>query len=141
MTLSIDVDSKQAIGLLEAVATSNEKLISLSETLQSHPAVVRALRGFDCRYYQTGVMVELYVDAELQNGYAMSWWVDLSWTETNWIIESKILINRDQGQEVLKEFPDKSPETLKDLIDQLKETISTLADPSTNIDLVTANGS
>jgi hypothetical protein len=141
MTLSIDVNSKQAIGLLEAIATGNEKLISLSETLRSHPAVVRALRGFDCRYYQTGVMVEWYVDAELQNGYAMSWWVDLSWTETNWVIEAKILINRDQGQEVLKEFSEQFPNTLKDLISQLKETISTLADSSTNIDLVTAYGS
>jgi hypothetical protein len=141
MTFDMDAESKQVIGLLEAVATSNEKLISLSQTLRSHPAVVRVLRGFDCRYYQTGVMLEWYVDAELQNGYGMCWWVDVSWTEINWIIESRISINRDQNQEVLKEFPGKSPETLDELINQLKETISALADPSTNIDLVNDHAS
>lgn len=139
MTFGMDIESKLVIEFLEVIATSNEKLISLSETLRSHPTVVRVLRSFDCRYYRTGVMLEWYVDAELQNGYGMCWWVDVSWAETNWIIESKILINRDQNQEVLKEFSDKFPETLKDLISQLRETILDLADSKTNIDLVTTN--
>ena len=138
----MDADSNLVIGLLEAIATSNEELVSLSEMLRSHPSVIRVLRGFDCRNYRTGVRLEWYVDAELRSGHGMCWSVDVSWAEANWVISSKISINRngDQGQDVLKEFADKSAQTLKDFISQLRDTMSDLAKSPINIELVTANG-
>jgi hypothetical protein len=131
----MDVKSKQAIDLLEMIADSNEKFIALSQYLRSKSTVIRVLHSFECRKYATGAMLQGYVDAEVQNGKAICWWLEVHWGKGKWVIEFRVLVNGDQGQETIKEFPDKISETFSEFIDQLEQATSELVGYVEIIDL------
>lgn len=130
----MDVASAESIRVLECIAACNEELISLSQWLHSF-ADIKPSRGFDCRAYESGTMLEAYVEAELDGGKTICWWLDVKWRAQEWSIQSSVSLNDDQGQRVLKNFPDKTPQTLDDLIKQLQEAASDLAAYARSMDL------
>jgi hypothetical protein len=122
----MDAESKSAVQLLEAVAASTNQFVGFAQRLQSSARVVSAVYGIDCRRLDTGPFLVEYVDVELQNGMAVAWWLELNWNETKWMIESRVLMNDEQGQDVLKEFPSREAETLGDCINHLFAATSDL---------------
>lgn len=134
----MDAESKQAANLLEIIADSNEKLITLSQGLRSKTEVIRVLHSLECRRYSTGTVLQGYVDAEIQNGKAICWWLEVHWGEGKWVIESRVLVNSDQGQETAKEFPDRVSETFSEFIVQLGQVTSELVSSVGIIDLAAA---
>jgi len=49
--------------------------------------------------------VELWADAELDDGTARAWSLELRWAEPRWVIEAYLLKDSVQGQEELHAFP------------------------------------
>jgi hypothetical protein len=135
LILSMDSESRQAVILLDTIADSNEKFIALSQYLRSKPTVIRVLHNLECRKYTTGTMLQGCVDAEVQNGKAICWWLEVHWGTGKWVIEFRVLVNSNQGQETIKEFPDKISETFSEFIDQLEQATSELVDSVKIIDL------
>ena len=122
----MDMQSKQAIDLLEVIADSNEKFIALSQSLRLNPVVTHVLHSLECRKYATGTVLQGYVDAEIQNGKAICWWLEVHWGEGKWIIESRVSVTDDQGQDTIKEFSDKASETFSEFIIQLRQATTEL---------------
>ena len=135
----MDIESIQVAQLLMVIAETNEKFIAFSQDLRSRPEVIRVLHSFECRKYGEGVGFEGYVDAELHNGRAVCWWLEVHWSEERWLIESRILVNSDQGQDPIKEFPEKVSDTLGGFIAQLEQVIAELVGSIGTIDLTSAN--
>jgi hypothetical protein len=133
----MDIASKNASRLLEALAESKGTLTDFARQLRSQPEVVRVLTNFEPREYQTGFVLEGYVDAELRNGKAMAWWLEARWNESLWTIESRVLVNDDQGQYTFREFPERTAETLDDCIAQLALATTELIDSGDAVALVT----
>jgi len=131
----VNETSLPAIRLLESLAHCNEALIELCLSLRSSPHVTNVQRRFDCRAYETGVMIEAYAEAELTNGNSICWWLELNWNEPNWLIEASVLVNDNQGQMTLKEFQDKTANSVDDLVVQLRNAISELVASADAIDL------
>jgi|SRR5882724_3939880 len=121
----MDAESAESIRVLESIAQCNEQFIALSQwlSLSGHKNVTHDV---DCRAYESGTMLEAYVEAELEDGKVICWWLDISWNRESWRIAASVLVNNDDGQEVLKDFPEKTPGTLNDFVDQLKEASADL---------------
>ena len=134
----MDAESASSIRALECIASCNEQLIALSQWLPSAPGIRTVSHGFDCRAYESGTSVEAYVEAELEDGKVICWWLEVGWDGQEWRIEPSVLVNDDQGQRVLRDFPCKNPRTLDGLIVELKGATSDLVSYARSMDLSTA---
>ena len=131
----MDAESRESTRVLEAIAKCNEQFIALSHWLRSS-GYKGVTQGVDCRAYETGTMLEAYVEAELSDGRIICWWLDISWNQASWRIASSVVLNNDDGQEVLKSFPDKTPITLSDFVDQLQEASSDLVGQANSLNTI-----
>jgi hypothetical protein len=141
-----DTESKHIAKFLEALAGSRLELAELAHKLESRPDVIGALYSLECsKYrrlspecfnYQTYVALEGYVDVELRNGKGIAWWLEIHWNDERWVIESRVLLNDNRGQnaqEVIREFSDRTAETLDKCIEQLSQAISDLISSTDSI--------
>jgi len=122
----VDIASIQATRVFQGIARCNAALIDLSEVVRLSPEVTAVVRGLDFRGYQTGTVIEGYVDAELTSGKAICGWLEVRWTEEHWIIETRVLVNDATGQRTYKEFAERAPQTLDDFLVQLNDATSNL---------------
>ena len=141
----MDTESRYVIKFLETLADSELELGELARRLRSRPDVVSSFCSLDCSKYQhlfryptpvALVTIEGYVDIELRNGKRIAWWLEVNWNDEQWIIESCVLLNDNQGQniqEAIKEFPDRTAETLDECIEQLSKAISDLVNSADSV--------
>lgn len=130
----MDADSAASTKLLESIAGSNEQFIALSQWLRSLPEI-KVTRGFECRAYKSGTMIEAYVEAEVDENKTVCWWLDVGWNNEQWLIESSVLLNDDQGQKVLRTFPTRTARSLDDFVTQLAEATEDLTTHARSMDL------
>ena len=122
----MDALSNELTRIFQGIAKSNQVLIDLCESLRFSPFVHAVVRGFDLRTYETDVMIEGFVDAELTSSKAICAWLEIRWNQDNWIIETRVLVNDDHGQPLYEGFPDRTPSTLDDFLLQLQGATSDL---------------
>lgn len=89
---------------LKLLAVLSEQLVEHAAELRARPEVVHVARGVDVRMYESGPVLELYVDAELRNGRALTWWIDLHPEEASLVVSTRVLRMRDSDQEVVLSF-------------------------------------
>jgi len=91
---------------LEALAIAREHLIKASIRLRDRPSVTRVGTGTDCRGYRSASMFETYVEAELNSGSTLTWWIEITWDHV-WRIASRIYRDDDDGHAIHREFADR----------------------------------
>lgn len=109
------------------------KMIDIAVTLRNQ-SICRSVRtGLDIRMYESGLMIELFVDTELATGAAITYWIDIVPNEFGpWRVEASI--RRMSGDEQLKmrsveERDVQSVSELTSLVDQIIDVFRT-TDPS-----------
>ena len=122
----MDDKSKHVGKFLETVAINNKKFIKLAEHLRSQFNVLSVSQNINCQQFESSVVLELSVDAELRNGKAVCWWLELNWTNKQWVIDTCVLVNHNQGQDKLKDFPNKLPETFEEFIVEFNKSTDEL---------------
>jgi hypothetical protein len=122
----MDIQSKEAIELLEVLAATNTKINDLAQHLRTHPDVLRVLHALECREFLTGSTVEGYVDVELRNGKSVCWFMEVGWSNDAWIIDTRILVNDACGQETAHHFPERIIDKCNVFLEQLIESIDEL---------------
>jgi len=125
---------------LEAIALSHETLIELAVKLTFHPEVTDVLQDVYLRRYECGPTVEGYVDAKLRTGKGIYWWLEVTWDENIWLVESSVNVTNliiDEGSNYLIRFKDKKAETLDEFIVVLEEATLELVKSADSIDLST----
>ena len=121
----MDKESVSATFLLEALATANARLIEFSRALRSRLEVVDVLHCLECRWYLTGPMIEGYVDVEIRGRKSVAWLLDIRWPD-KWLVDTRVVSNHGQYQDVLREFPTREAESLGELITVLNLAVSEL---------------
>jgi hypothetical protein len=95
---------------LEAIASVRERLIDASVGLRRHSRVKHVKTDVDLREYRTGSALETFVEAELDTGSTLTWWIEISWQEV-WKIVARVYRDSEDGQVTLIEFHERaSPE-------------------------------
>jgi hypothetical protein len=131
----MDIDSKNAIRVLNSIAASYTRIMKFTHQIRSQPMVKQATDRFEIRNFQTGNLLVEYIDAELANGNAINWWLEINWDGQQWGIESHVGINRNggQGQEIIRYLQEKKPDSLEILIRDLESTTTELIENSVDI--------
>ena len=136
----MDTPSRDVVRMLEAIADSNSQFIELASRLRSRPDITRVHHDLDCRKYLTGSVVQIYVEAELESANSVTWWLDLRWNEDHWFVEGRVLVDNDQGQDTVREYPDRTADTLDACIKDLLQVTADLVSSVDSIDFaVVAN--
>jgi hypothetical protein len=131
----MDSPSQYAIRAFEALAAGNEQLAALTRRLRERPGVESAQHSLDARWYESGPMIEMYVEVELSNGKAMVWGVDLRWDSSQWLIQCFARANDREGQFPLHEFRDRSAITFDEMLVCVRQALDALLTGAEQTDL------
>lgn len=125
---SMDPDREMsgAQRFLQAVAMGNEQLAEFARNLRSQAIVRRVTRGIDIRAYESGTVLEIYIDAEFETGEGVTWWLDARPVDDGWVVESRVQINRGEYQETIVDFPSRTARTLNEFITGLQDATNEL---------------
>ncbi|MCA9933100.1 MAG: hypothetical protein KC415_04215 [Anaerolineales bacterium] len=133
----MDTKSQNAVRMLEVIARCNHEMVKLGSTLRLRQQVTEIKRSLECVLYTDTVLLEGYVDAELQTGKAIAWCLEMSWNSDRWLIETSVLVNDEHGQNSIKEFPVRIAETLDECLKQLTSATMELVNSANSINLTT----
>ena len=131
----MNLESESARRLLGELANRNESLIKIAGDLRKRSTVRSVQHNFQLRAYRTGHVLECYVDAELHNGKAIGWWLEVQSTELDWLIRHSVRLNHSDGEDAIQQFPDVHVESLDDLLKHLHLGIEDLAKSAETLDL------
>jgi hypothetical protein len=130
---AFDHDSREASLVLETLASGAERFIALSRVLQSRTGVASVTCESPFRYFRNGPVLALYVDAELDSGSGICWWLELHWPG-HWQVQYRITTNDDQGWDVLREYPVAVAGSISEVVRALEDAVSTLICNAESID-------
>jgi hypothetical protein len=116
------MNEQDAIAVLKALAQGNERLIELYFSLNSTPGVVNVSRGFDLRTVDSGCRAEAFVEAELKDGRAFCWWIDIIFSDERWQIDPSLSLTQAGEQSEIEQFPESTGTTLTSLIQCANES-------------------
>jgi hypothetical protein len=106
--------------LLSCLAAVRQRFIDASIALTSRVGVLATRSGHDCRAYQNGTTLEMYLEIDVY-GRTVCWWLDATWTDANWDITASVLENRadQEYQNQLLDMPGRSAATSEELAAEL----------------------
>jgi hypothetical protein len=123
------------MNLLMAAAylqSARAHLDNLAARLRSVPQAREVMVSFAPREYRSGLTLEAYVEAEMANGSALLWWLEMR-AEEDFAIEAAIALTDEQGQRTLENLADvrasSLPEALRAFADAA-ERLASRADPA-----------
>lgn len=128
----MDADSIIGLKLLEVIGEYNNQLKNFDIQLTKRPEVLSTIIQIDCvKFPVTGALLSFYLDAELKNGNAISFFLGLDCNEEEWVVSTHISINDDKGYDLIKDFPERKTKIFSELLAHLASASSELLDSST----------
>ena len=105
--------------MLETLAAVKDLLRNHSIAMDRLSNVNHSIDALEVMPYNPGPVLEGYVEAEMQDGSALSWLLEATWDDEGWQIEASVVRTTRDTQETLQELP---PETLPSF-DQFTERL------------------
>ncbi len=66
---------------------------------------------FEKRRHESGLNLEAWIEAELENGYTLTWWVDVAALKTGWLVDAQVYWNvAIPGQDIFEDVVQRLPE-------------------------------
>jgi hypothetical protein len=119
--------------IMDALATISELLAGLARALRERHLVTRASRGLDIRRVGSEIYVDAFVEADLENGHTVVFWLDVHGRE-QWEVTPEVRVQTDAGQDLLRTI-DAASATIDNLPEVLTEMAAKLAAGLEEIDL------
>lgn len=92
------VIEQAAIGkFITAIARLKETFAELARSLRLQAGVKSVVQWLDIPLLGDGYRIELYTDAEMSDGRALGWRLEVAWSGQNWIVEGGVTINDATG--------------------------------------------
>jgi hypothetical protein len=102
MTKSEETTARQ---LMDTLAQLTELFRHNAVTVGKHTKVSKTLNALEFTRSTTGPLLTGYLDAELKDGTALSWLLDVAWTDESWSIQAKLARSTRDGQDTIQELP------------------------------------
>ena len=92
--------------LLSGIAGVRQRFVDASRAVTSRAGVLASRSEFDCRAYDNGTTLELYLEVDVQ-GRTVCWWLDATQADGCWDITASVLANRNdrEYQDQLLDMP------------------------------------
>ncbi|OQY99863.1 MAG: hypothetical protein B6D41_00605 [Chloroflexi bacterium UTCFX4] len=123
----MDAQSNSFVQLLDYLATVKRQLHRCALDLKSLPQVLdvdNRLEPWD--YPERGSTLEGYVEVNLRGGKTIAWLLRVTWNETQWMINTNVVVNESEWQETLKEFPESIATTHEGFLTELNRAVTNL---------------
>jgi len=91
--------------VLKALGEVNRRLRDHAVTIRRKPGVQSTDTRLEVIDYQNGPMIEAYVGAEMKDGTALCWSLDVNWTDDAFHMEATLERNSRAGAETLDHLP------------------------------------
>ena len=111
---------------MEALARVDRALRDHAIRLRRTSAVTSANARLEPVLYESGHVLEGYVEATLANGDAVCWCLDVRWSEESWIIEATLDRKAGDRQEIVEELPLETGTDLAAFIEALNRVVREL---------------
>jgi len=111
--------SHQEVMLLRAIAMAHERLNALAEKMRTSRTVTTTRSEVDVRDYDSGLCVEIYLDAEMSNGEALTWWMDLTWNAHSWVATASLRRTDDSGQTAIRKSTPRPCRNVSEVVEAL----------------------
>ncbi len=112
--------------LLEALAETNRLFRDHAVALRRSPGVASAQASLEVCSYESGPVVEGYVDATLANGDGICWCLDVRWDERCWTIEATLDRRSGDRQKTIAELPVERASEVDEFVSTLKRVVAEL---------------
>jgi hypothetical protein len=112
--------------LLEAIAETNCVFREKAVEIGRRRGVTKAITSCEIRKYRTGSALEAHLDAELEDGNAVSWLLEVSWTNAEWTIERKLVKSTNSGQDTIADLPTATIKEFEKFVELLPRMASEL---------------
>lgn len=83
---------------VRALAAANEQMVQLFLWLDAQPASLRTTRGVDLRIQDGTVIVEMFVEAKVNSGLGICYWLESRIGERHCAVEGSVLFQEPGGQ-------------------------------------------
>ena len=87
----MDIESIHAIKMLKAMAYCNSRFSALAREIRGRDEVITVSQRLECLIDQGVTFIEGYVDAELDSGKAIAFFLEIRWDDYYWFIDSSVL--------------------------------------------------
>jgi hypothetical protein len=95
--------------LLRALAAIRQEMITVAQKLRDHRFVVIAESKLDVRDYPVGgLQLHAYLDVELRDTRAISYWIEARWEAAYWVVEASVDELRDSNRQCIQAFAPRS---------------------------------
>ena len=113
--------------VLESIAQATSLFRERAVSIERLPSVKRTITALEFYKSVNGPPVlSGYLDAQLQDGTAVSWLLDVTWTDETWIMNLKLARSSGGEQEVLQELPTITVQTVPELPSKLSQAVRQL---------------
>ena len=65
-------------------------------------SIIAVVYDVECRQYESGLTLEMWAEAEVEDSDALTWWLDMIYGEEGWLLDGRVSWN---GQDVVFETP------------------------------------
>lgn len=99
-------EDQAAIAALDFLAQTDEQVAGFYRYLRSaadaHISPIhKVVSDVACRRYQSGLMVEIWIEAYLSGDRTLTWWMDIIPRDGSWVIDARVTWEgRDTGVEL-----------------------------------------
>ena len=114
--------------IVTTIVEANELLADLYAYFRTKSEVREVHRGIDLRKCDAGSLLELFVEAELNDRLAYCWWLDVRFYQSSWSIDGALLKTEDGDQRKISDIAEHSGNTVEALIEKLHATCRAIAD-------------
>lgn len=101
------VSNQSASEVLTFLASMREQLADFRRTLllpiegqTTHISDV--VYDVECRQYESGLTLEMWTEAQIEGGDALTWWLDMIYRGEVWLLDGRVSWN---GQDIVFETP------------------------------------
>jgi hypothetical protein len=85
------------------LATINRQLTDLANRFRQYNSTTSAVNGLNLCSYDNGVMIEIFLELTESHAAPRTWWIDISKTQNEWVVDYIITRIEDNGYETIHE--------------------------------------
>src|SRR6478609_11505950 len=91
--------------VIRALARVRDHMIERAQLLRTNAAVTQVTSRIDIRDHGgKDVYIEIYIDAELTDGRALTWMLEARTEQSAWTVEASVNETSTAGQDVIREY-------------------------------------
>lgn len=124
------LDDNTARVTLDLLARVRSQVDAFARRLRSRPDLGNVLADVDCQLFESGLIVSAWIEAEIEPGAVLTWWMDLVPKDVGWALDGRLSWN---GRDIVVEFPEEHLPHFQVVSDRFHHALDALFDAGVEV--------